>query len=85
LIASSWGLFLVDRCAATALHFSAGFVLDRITTPLPRSWAEYESVSAWSAMRARSHLIDTRKTYTMTSAKIGSPDFSLPNHIKDAV
>ncbi|RSH93579.1 hypothetical protein EHS25_007937 [Saitozyma podzolica] len=54
-----WGLFLVDRCAATALHFSAGFVLDRITTPLPRSWAEYES--------------------------IGSPDFSLPNHIKDAV
>jgi hypothetical protein len=41
---NSWCLFLVDRCAATALHWTAGFDVNRITVPLPRAWQEYESV-----------------------------------------
>ncbi|WWC90922.1 uncharacterized protein L201_005860 [Kwoniella dendrophila CBS 6074] len=38
-----WHLYLVDRCVAIALDLPAGFNLERMTTPLPRAWAEYES------------------------------------------
>ncbi|OCF30871.1 hypothetical protein I317_05041 [Kwoniella heveanensis CBS 569] len=41
-----WAIFLVDRCAAIALEWPAGFDQDRISTPLPRPWAEYETNDA---------------------------------------
>ncbi|WVR07332.1 hypothetical protein IAU60_004373 [Kwoniella sp. DSM 27419] len=40
-----WALFLVDRCASIAFEWPAGFDMDAITTPLPRPWVEYETVS----------------------------------------
>ncbi|WVQ99796.1 hypothetical protein IAU59_006938 [Kwoniella sp. CBS 9459] len=38
-----WAFFLVDRCASISLEWPAGFDQTRITTPLPRPWAEYET------------------------------------------
>ncbi|KAK8846526.1 hypothetical protein IAR55_005612 [Kwoniella newhampshirensis] len=38
-----WAIFMVDRCATIAFEWPAGFDIDCITTPLPRSWSEYET------------------------------------------
>ncbi|WWC93550.1 hypothetical protein V866_000385 [Kwoniella sp. B9012] len=38
-----WTLYLVDRCTSIAFELPGGFDLQRIKTPLPRQWAEYET------------------------------------------
>ncbi|WWD02347.1 hypothetical protein V865_000386 [Kwoniella europaea PYCC6329] len=38
-----WTLFLVDRCTSISFELPGGFDLQRIRTPLPRQWAEYET------------------------------------------
>nr|XP_019006722.1 uncharacterized protein I203_00315 [Kwoniella mangroviensis CBS 8507]OCF70183.1 hypothetical protein I203_00315 [Kwoniella mangroviensis CBS 8507] len=38
-----WTLYLVDRCTSIAFELPGGFDLQRIKTPLPRPWAEYET------------------------------------------
>jgi len=42
---ASWAVFFADRVGAVSQDWPAGFQLERIVTPLPRPWAEYERVS----------------------------------------
>ncbi|WVW85868.1 hypothetical protein I302_107906 [Kwoniella bestiolae CBS 10118] len=38
-----WTLYLVDRCTSISFELPGGFDVQRIRTPLPRPWAEYET------------------------------------------
>ncbi|WWC70190.1 uncharacterized protein I206_104140 [Kwoniella pini CBS 10737] len=41
-----WILYLVNKCVCIGFELSSLFDLDRITTPLPRPWEEYETIDA---------------------------------------
>lgn len=48
---SSWAIFLCDRCSAISQTFPEIFNVDRVSTPLPRKWSEYENASAADTLR----------------------------------
>ncbi len=43
-ICYSWSTFLIDHCASIATGWPSVLDSNRITTPLPRLWTEYENV-----------------------------------------
>jgi hypothetical protein len=43
--AYSWSIFFIDRIGAVSQDWIPSFQIDRIITPFPRPWEEYETVS----------------------------------------